>query len=66
MTLLTKEQIEKLYEYFKEYPSLTQVRLVDKDNGSGIGPDPDATFYSGGPFIYTEEQTIDVTDVGVW
>jgi hypothetical protein len=66
MTLMTKEQVEKLYEHFKEYPSLIQVRLVDKENGSGIGPNTDAVFYSGGPLVYTEEKTIDVTDVGTW
>jgi hypothetical protein len=68
--LLTRKQIEQMYNALDKYPEATEVVLLDRGNSSGIGPDTIAQFQDRGnifrqiaPKVYGEE---DITDVGTW
>lgn len=66
--LLTVEQIKQVYALLQEHPTATHVSIVDKVNGSGIGPDTDAVFIRW-PNVFKSPETLEtanITDVSLW
>jgi hypothetical protein len=65
--LFTVDQINKIHTLLQEYPTATHVSVIDKANGSSIGPATEAKFLAWN-FPKRSEilGTIDITDVGTW
>jgi hypothetical protein len=65
--LFTVDQIKQIHTLLQEYPTTTHVSIIDKDNGSGIGPDTEAKFILW-KFPKKSEilGTVNITDVGTW
>lgn len=65
--LFTVEQIKQLYTLLQEHPTATHVSVMDKPNGSGIGPDTEAKFMVWKfPHKSKVLETVNITDVGTW
>ena len=65
--LFTRKQIETISAQFAQNPCLNYVAIVDSPNGSGIGPNTDAKFYSIFDALRPEaDYIVDITDVSIW
>jgi hypothetical protein len=65
--LFTVDQINQIHAMLQEFPATTHVSVIDKANGSAIGPATEAKFLAWN-FPRKSEilGTIDITDVGTW